>query len=82
MDFTLPDDLQAFAQAESVRRGFETPGSFMQSLLEAEKHRQIRVEIESLLLESIDGPFSDWTDQDMADIRRDGTRLIQQLKSR
>jgi len=82
MDITLPEDLQTFAEAESARRGFENPESFMQSLVEAEKRRQVRVEIESLLLESIDGPFSDWTDQDLANIHRDGTRLIQKLKSR
>ena len=82
MDLVLPDDLQAFAAAESKRRGFENPSVFMQALLEAEKHRQVRLEVESLLLEAADGPFSEWTDDDVSDIRRAGTRLIDRLKSR
>jgi Arc/MetJ-type ribon-helix-helix transcriptional regulator len=82
IDVTLPDDLQAFAQAEAARRGFKDPSDFVQSLLEAEKHRQVRQELESLLLEAVDGPFSEWTDQDANDIRTEGRRLIERHQSR
>jgi hypothetical protein len=82
MDISLPSDLLAFAETESARRGFKDASGFMQSLLEAEKHRHVRSEIESLLLEAVDGPFSPWTDQDLMDIRRVGTQLIEQRKSR
>ena len=80
MDITLPDELQVFAQTEAIRRGFSNPGEFMQSLLEAEKYRQFRQEVESLLLEAADGPFSEWTDRDSNDIRRIGRALIERRK--
>jgi hypothetical protein len=82
MDLALPDDLQAFATAESKRRGYENPSVFMQALLEAEKHRQLRLELESLLLDAADGPFSEWTNQDLSDIRRVGAQMINQRKPR
>jgi Arc/MetJ-type ribon-helix-helix transcriptional regulator len=81
IDITLPDDLQAFAQSEAARRGFKDSSAFMQSLLEAEKHRQIRQELEALLLNAADGPFSEWTDHDLDDIRRQGRRLIERRKA-
>jgi antitoxin ParD1/3/4 len=81
IDITLPDDLNAFAQAEAVRRGFNDPSAFVQSLLEAEKHRQLRQDLESLLLEAADGPFSEWTHRDVDDIRHEGRRLIARHQS-
>ena len=80
IDITLPDDLQAFAQSEAARRGFKDPSAFVQSLLEAEKHRQTRQELEALLLEAADGPFTEWTDQDVDEIRHEGRRLIERRK--
>ncbi|HWB54218.1 MAG TPA: hypothetical protein VG722_08495 [Tepidisphaeraceae bacterium] len=82
MEITLPDELRAFAQSEAARRGFKDPGEFMQSLLEAERHRQVGREIESLLIEASDGPFSEWTNADVEEIRRTGKRLIERRKSR
>jgi hypothetical protein len=81
IDVNLPDELQAFVTAESARRGFKDPSGFVQALVEAERHRQLRQDIEALLLEAVDGPFSPWTDQDLEDIRRQGRQLIERRKS-
>jgi hypothetical protein len=50
---------------------------FILSVLENHQHRQIRSEIGSMLLETVDGPFTEWTDQTLEDIRRQGMALIE-----
>jgi Arc/MetJ-type ribon-helix-helix transcriptional regulator len=78
----LPDDLRAYLQEEAARRGYKDQSEFVQALLEAEKLRNLRKDLETMLLEAVDGPFTPWTDTDVEDIEREGMRLIQQRKAR
>ena len=78
----LSDDLKSYLDAEIERRGYRDASELVQSLLDAEKHRVLQKEIEDMLLETADGPFTDWTDDDVEDIRRAGTRIIERRKAR
>jgi Arc/MetJ-type ribon-helix-helix transcriptional regulator len=80
VDIHLPDALTSYLNRESARRGYQNPSEFVQALLEAEQIRNIRKDLEAMLLEAADGPFSDWTDDDVADIERAGTRLIERRR--
>ena len=81
IDIHLSNELNSYLKVEAARRGFRDPSEFVQSLLEAEQHRQHRAEIEAMLLDAVDGPFSDWTEGDVEDIRRDGRQLIERRHS-
>ena len=72
---TLPDTLKAFIDKQVALRGHRDVSEFLQSLLEAEQRRQLGAEVERLLLEAVDGPFVEWTDRDVEDIRWTGQRL-------
>ena len=50
----IPDDLRAFADAESQRRGLSAPGDLVVALLEGAKQELSRKELERALLESLD----------------------------
>ena len=77
LDVNLPDTLKAFVEEQVARRGYKDASAFVQSVLEAERQRQVGREVEQALLESADGPFTDWTDDDVEDIRRAGKRLVE-----
>lgn len=71
-----PETVKAYLNEQVARRGFRDASEFVQSLLEAERQRHVGREVEQLLLEAAGGPFSEWTDDDVDDIRRAGRRAI------
>ena len=82
IDVTLPDALKSFVDEQVARRGYRDASEFLQSLLEAERRRQIGGEVEALLHEVVDGPFEDWTEADVEDIHRAGRRVIEKRTGR
>ena len=78
----LSDELQSYLQQEAVRRGYKDASEFVQSLLEAERLRDIRKELEDSLLEAIEGPFTPLTDADFDDIVREGTKIIEKRQKK
>lgn len=82
VDIQLPDALKSFMDEESVRRGYHSPSEFMQALLEAERFRSYGKELEAQLLEAVNGPFTDWTEHDLADIERAGSHLIERRRKK
>jgi Arc/MetJ-type ribon-helix-helix transcriptional regulator len=82
IDLNLPESLKAFIDEQFARRGYRDASAFAASLLEAERQRQVGRDVEAMLLETLDGEFSAWTDKDVQDIRRTGRRLVEQRKLR
>jgi hypothetical protein len=76
LDLTLPEEVKSYIEKQAAQQGYADPGSFIAALVEAHQHRQIRSDVEARLLEVIDGPFDEWTDEDLLDIRREGEALI------
>jgi hypothetical protein len=70
---------EAYVEKRAAECGKDA-SEFIVSVLE--HHRQLRSEVEAMLLERIDGPFEEWTDEDVEDIRREGIELINQRKGK
>ena len=68
----LTDDLRLFVEEQVTAGGFGTPDVYVQNLLESERRRKAKAELEKLLLEGVEGPMSEMTDADWAEIRRKG----------
>jgi antitoxin ParD1/3/4 len=66
----LPAALKAFIDEQVAKGEYQDASEFVQALLEAEVQRRVRRQVEQLLLEAVDGPFEQWTEQDVEDIRR------------
>jgi hypothetical protein len=82
IDIHLSGKFTPYLRRESARRGYKDVSAFIDALVEAEKERKTEKEIEGLLLEAVDGPFEEWTDKDVADIRRVGTQMIKRRRQR
>jgi len=78
----LPSPMKAYLEAQATKCGCADVSEFVVSVLAAHQQRQVRSEIEAMLLERIDGPFAEWTDQDMEYIRKEGTALINLCKGK
>jgi antitoxin ParD1/3/4 len=76
----LPDELKRFLEAQATSRGFETPSEYVRSLLEQDRIRNLRTELEELLLEAVRTPSSPLTDQDWEDIRRRGRAILERRR--
>ena len=82
LNINLPDDLSRYVQEQVERLGYKNASEYLAAVLEAEQQRQVRQEVDQLLLESADGPFSEWNDADMEDVRRAGLRIFERRRSR
>ena len=82
IDIHLPDKLQGYLNDQVTRRGYKNASEFVKELIEADRQRQVRQEVESMLLETIDGPFDPWTNEDVDDIRAVGHRLIEKRRAK
>jgi hypothetical protein len=80
IDLTVPETIKEYIEKQAAKEGFGLPSDFIIALVEAHKGRQRRSELESMLLETVDGPLTEWTDADVETIRRDGTDIINRRK--
>jgi len=65
----LTDPLKAYIDQRVADSGFVTAEEYLRGLIEADRERQSGRNIEERLLAAIDGPFSEWTDSDIDQIR-------------
>jgi Arc/MetJ-type ribon-helix-helix transcriptional regulator len=80
IDIRIPEQLQSYLNDQISRRGYKDASEFIQDLIEADRHRQVKQDVEAALLEAIEGPFSDWRDDDVDDIQSAGRRLIERRR--
>ena len=78
----LPEDLHQYIQEQITKHGYRDVSEYFAAVLEAQQQRELGHEIEEMLLETSDGPFSDWTDDDVSDIERVGRRILERRKPR
>lgn len=68
---TLPDDLAAFLADQTTRDGFGSTDEYLRALIQAERTRQARRQLEAKLQEALDsGPARPLTPEDWTDLRR------------
>jgi antitoxin ParD1/3/4 len=80
IDLTVPETIKEYIEKQASKEGYRLPADFVVALVQAHQERRHRLEVESMLLEAVDGPFTEWTDADVEDIRRQGAALISQRK--
>jgi len=72
MNFSVPEQWQAFVAEEVAAGGHANPGAYLQQLLLQAKQRKERAKVEALLEEGLhSGPATDWTKQELQAIRRE-----------
>jgi antitoxin ParD1/3/4 len=70
MTLSVPDELMAFIEDQVAVGGYASANEFLRDLIrDAQKHRA-RLELESKLLEGLQGPLVEMTREDWESIRR------------
>ena len=82
LNINLPDDLTRQLEQRAAKLGYKDASEYVAAIIEADHFRQVQKEIEEMIEEAIDGPFEEWTEKDVEDIRRVGQRVIQRRKTR
>jgi len=76
LQIQLTDELSTYLQRRAAELGYASVSDYVAAILQAEQRLKSRSEIDRLLLETTDGDFADWTQQDVDDVRRVGKKLI------
>jgi predicted transcriptional regulator len=76
LQIQLTDELSTYLQQRAAELGYADVSGYVAAILQAEQRRKSRSEIDQLLLGAADGPFAEWTKQDVEDVRRLGQKLI------
>ena len=81
-DIHLPQQLRRYLNEQAARRGYKDASALVQALVQADKDRIYDHDLERMLLEAADGPFEEWRDTDVEQIRRVGMKLIERRRRR
>jgi Arc/MetJ-type ribon-helix-helix transcriptional regulator len=82
LNIELPERVTTFVEQQAKKLGYKDVSEYIAAVLEADHFRKFQEELEEMLLEAIDGPFEEWTDQDVEDIKRIGNRILERRKKR
>jgi hypothetical protein len=82
MRISIPEAARPLIEERMAKAGYDDAGEYILSLIERDRHRALREEVEELLLEAIDSPTTPMTSKDWDDIRRVGRKMIEKRKPR
>lgn len=82
MTISVPDSAKAFIEEQAAKAGYATASDYVVSLVERERNRTLRQDVEAKLAEAVVAPSSPMTKGDWEDVRREGRRIIGERKGR
>ncbi len=82
IDLQLTGKDAAYLNEQATLRGYKDVQSFVQYLIETDQRRQLRQEVEAMLIETVNGPFTPWSREDLDGIRASGLNIIDHLRVR
>jgi hypothetical protein len=80
MTISISDSAKALIDDQAAKAGYSDSGEYLLSLVERDRNRVLREEIESKLAEAVASPSAPMTARDWEDIREQGRRMIEQGK--
>lgn len=82
MTISVPDSAKTLIEEQAAKAGYADSAEYLLSLVERDRSRGLREEIESKLIEAVGSPSSPMTREDWDHIRQQGQRIIKQEKRR
>ena len=82
MTLSIPESSKALIEQQASKAGYATPEEYLLSLVERDRHRALREEIEAKLVEALASPSAPMTREDWGDIERMGMRILAEGKGR
>ena len=80
MTISISDSAKALIEERAAKAGYSDSGEYMISLVEQDRNRVLREDIESKLAEALPSPSSPMAAREWDDIREQGRRMIEQRK--
>lgn len=74
LNIAVPEDAKAFVERQVAARGFHDTAEYILALIEADRRRDARSEVEAKLLSALQSPTELMPDEEWDDIRRVGER--------
>ena len=71
MNISLPDEMKAFIEAQMSQDGYASASEYLRTLVREAQKRKARQELEAKLLEGLQSPVSEMTDEDWKSMRRE-----------
>jgi antitoxin ParD1/3/4 len=71
MNISLPDEMKAFVEAQMAQEGYASASEYLRTLIREAQKRRARQELESKLLEGLQGPAVEMTREDWDSIKRE-----------
>lgn len=72
MTISIPDSVKELVEQEVASGSFPSAEDYIRALVEADQKQKALDRLEALLIEGLDSPASEMTQQDWDDIRREG----------
>jgi antitoxin ParD1/3/4 len=71
MNISLPDEMKSFVEAQMAEEGYATASEYLRALIREAQKRRAKQELESKLLEGLQGPAVKMTRKDWDSIERE-----------
>ena len=78
---SLPEEAVEFVEAQAAKNGYRDAGEYLAALVEQERGRALREEIEQKLTTAATPRSSPMTEADYEDIRRGGRRIVEERRA-
>jgi antitoxin ParD1/3/4 len=82
MTISIPDSIKELVDQEVASGAFPTAEEYIRALVEADHKQKALDRLEAQLIEGLDSPASEMTQQDWDDIRREGLAEIRANRAR
>jgi len=82
MTISIPDSVKELVDQEVASGAFPTAEDYIRALVEADHKQKALDRLEAKLIEGLDSPASEMTQQDWDDIRREGLAEIRANRAR
>jgi Arc/MetJ-type ribon-helix-helix transcriptional regulator len=82
LNIAVPEDSKAFIERQVATGGFRDTDEYILALVEADRRRRVRDEIEARLLDGLRSPSELMLDDEWDDLRRVGEQLLADKRSR
>ena len=80
MNISLPEPLKQFVDHQIAEGRYSSVSEYIRDLIRDDEKRKAELRLEALLLESLEGDESEWTPQDLVDIRKEALAQLKRKK--
>ena len=71
MNFSLPDEMKAFVEARLAQEGYASASEYLRALIRDDQKRRAKRELESQILEGLQGPSVAMDREEWDSLRRE-----------